>query len=45
MEGLKALIAAIKELPKLSSLKCANRVPYLILPILGKCDIGLWHTC
>ena len=44
MEGLKALIAAIKELPKLSSLKCANRVPYLILPILGKCDIGLWHT-
>ena len=44
MEGLKALIAAIKELPKLSSLRCANRVPYLILPILDKCDIGLWHT-
>ena len=29
MEGLNALVAAIKELPNLSSLKCAcSRVPY-----------------
>ena len=37
MEGLKALITAIKELPNLSSLKCASsRLPTPIPTYLGK---------
>ena len=46
MDGLNALIAAIKELPSLSSLKCASsRVPcpnaYLFKQV---CYIGRWHS-
>ena len=46
MEGLNALVAAIKELPSLSSLKCASsRVPcpgsYLFRQV---CGIGRWHS-
>ena len=37
MEGLNALIAAIKELPNLSSLKCASSRRLCLASSLGKC--------
>ena len=45
MEGLNALIAAIKEMPNLSTLKCASSLVHPNTPRLaGLCDSGPYHT-
>mgnify|MGYP007060120129 CR=1 FL=1 len=46
VEGLKALVAAIKQMPNLSSLEYASsRVPYPdSYPFRQVCGIGLWRS-